>query len=376
MDVIRSTNVNEAYLKGLHLIATKGVLEKSRAGDVLVVPNPVVTQYNYPMERVLFDVTRDANPWFHLMEALWMLMGRNDATWLDRFVKDYSKRFAEDDGTQWGAYGQRWRSHFLSTSMESYEEGPIDPLFDQLSEVVRLLHKNPNDRRVVLQMWDPEYDLGKNTKDVPCNLCVLPRVVNKKLDITVFCRSNDAIWGAYGSNAVHFSILQEYLAARLGVGIGTYYQISNNFHAYKNVFEAKTKHLIIDPAGPTGPAPTPIGKSEFVVAPAWYRPADTLQCPYYFHTAKPTPIVTAGDTFDDDLIQFFSGDHPPIKYYHNSFFSEIAIPMYYSFKAWRDKDLTGALQWLTRMPEPNGDWRLACQQWYDRRRYAGTKVQS
>ena len=375
MDIIKATNVNEAYLKGLHLLAHKGVPEKSRAGDVLVVPNPVVTQYNYPMERVLFDVTRDANPWFHLMESLWMLMGRNDATWLDRFVKDYSKRFAEDDGTQWGAYGQRWRCHFVSTNTESYEEGPIDPLFDQLSEVVRLLHKNPNDRRVVLQMWDPEYDLSKNTKDVPCNLCVLPRVVNKKLDITVFCRSNDAIWGAYGSNAVHFSILQEYLARRLGLEMGTYYQISNNFHAYKDVFDAKIKHLIIDPTGPTGPAPTPIGKSEFVVAPAWHTPADTVRCPYY-DTAHPTPIVTAGDTFDDDLIQFFSGEHPPIKYYHNSFFSEIAIPMYYSFKAWRDKDLTDALRWLTRMPEPNGDWRLACQQWYDRRRYAGTKVQS
>jgi hypothetical protein len=42
------------------------------------------------------------------------------------------------------------------------------------------------------------------------------------------------VLGAYGANAVHFAWLQMYLAGRLGVEVGTYTQISNNYHCYQN----------------------------------------------------------------------------------------------------------------------------------------------
>ena len=47
------------------------------------------------------------------------------------------------------------------------------------------------------------------------------KIKNGRLQMTVHCRSNDIIWGTYGANAVHFSILQEYVAARIGVDLGT-----------------------------------------------------------------------------------------------------------------------------------------------------------
>jgi hypothetical protein len=50
--------------------------------------------------------------------------------------------------------------------------------------------------------------------------------------MTVTCRSNDAIWGAHGANAVHFSVLQEYVAAAVGVLVGPMVQLSNNYHIY------------------------------------------------------------------------------------------------------------------------------------------------
>ena len=55
--------------------------------------------------------------------------------------------------------------------------------------------------------------------------------------MTVCCRSNDIIWGTYGTNAVHFSMLQEYLAARLNAQLGVYRHISDSFHAYSSVLE-------------------------------------------------------------------------------------------------------------------------------------------
>lgn len=144
-----------------------------------------------------------------------MLAGQNRVEWLLQFNSQFGQ-FAEDDGTQYGAYGYRWRKHHG---------------FDQLSALVTALEK-VNNRRAVLQMWDAVYDMGESRKDVPCNTHAYFYNDGNKLDMTVCCRSNDMIWGAYGANVVHFSILQELIASELGVAQGKYYQMSNNFHLY------------------------------------------------------------------------------------------------------------------------------------------------
>ena len=295
--------------------------------------------YRNPRQRVPFNAKRDANPFFHLMESLWMLAGRNDATWLDLFVKDFSSRFAEEGGIQHGAYGFRWRNHF------DLEGGGCPNLPDQLQTVCQMLMANPDDRRVVLQMWDPVADLGAAKNDVPCNLCVLPRVrteiasaltreTQQVLDITVCCRSNDAIWGAYGANAVHFSVLQEYLAARIGVGVGRYYQISNNFHAYETALEK-------------------IGFPRLEGS------------PYHDGSAEITPIVTVSSLIDIDLRSFFTA--PEDQSYGNDFFPAIALPMLRAAQHWREGDVVAAEQALCVMPS-RSDWRVAGMAWLGRRR--------
>ena len=219
MIVLSVTDVNEALPAGLRLLAQCGVHESSRAGDVIVAPRPVVTAYSRPWQKVLASPIRDANPFFHMMEALWMLAGREDEAFLSHYVKDFGKRFAEETGTIHGSYGYRWRESLG---------------IDQLDIIVEKLKRNPSDRQAVLQMWDAagEDDLTGDWKDRPCNTHIYFRVREAMLDMTVCCRSNDIIWGAYGANAVHFAFLLDYMAARIGVTPGIYYQISNNYHAY------------------------------------------------------------------------------------------------------------------------------------------------
>jgi hypothetical protein len=48
---------------------------------------------------------RDANPFFHVMETLWMLAGRNDLPWLVRFNKRFASYSDDGGNTQPGAYG-------------------------------------------------------------------------------------------------------------------------------------------------------------------------------------------------------------------------------------------------------------------------------
>jgi hypothetical protein len=183
----------------------------------------VATEYTNPWERVIFWPQRDANPFFHLFESLWMLAGRRDLAPLVQYAKQmaiYSDNGYEVNGS---AYGYRWIFYFVR---------------DQLSIVADRLRKNPDDRRSVLQMWSALEDLNSNSKDVPCNLtATVQRDIEGRLELTVFCRSNDIVWGAYGANAVHFSMMQEYLAALIGCPIGTYEQISVNYHIYADWIE-------------------------------------------------------------------------------------------------------------------------------------------
>lgn len=257
MAEIRARNVQEAYVQGVALVRQRGRWEETRNGRALAVPEPVMTTYERPLERFLLDPVRDANPFFHIMESLWMLSGRNDVDSLEPFNRGL-KQYSDGGKHYHGAYGYRWLNHFG---------------VDQLTTCIHALRESPADRRIVMAMWDPDVDLGREGLDFPCNTHLYFRVrqevwnnenvreagfavsaadvpktagyvsngtvleTRSVLDMTICCRSNDAVWGAYGANAVHFSVLQEFVASAVGVAMGRMHQLSNNLHIYESVLE-------------------------------------------------------------------------------------------------------------------------------------------
>lgn len=326
MQFIYARNVNDAWLQAIDKINSLGVPEPSRAGNVLVCPTPVMTMYSRPMERVLFDPTRDANPIFHLHEAIWMLAGRNDATWLDQFVSDFSVRFAEPGGRQHGAYGHRWRYHFG---------------MDQLDEAIRLLRANPKDRQAVVQMWDPNVDLGViGLKDRPCNTQIYLRIVDKALNMGVMCRSNDIVWGCYGANAVHFAFLQEYLAAMIGVGMGTLSQYSWNWHMYEN-----TRHL-----------------------------ADSISAESWGYYPGTQPLVTDPETIDMEIRDYVAHTNPKsaVEYAKNTFLRDTAYRMYRANELRKEHKWDDALAVAADISAP--DWQQATVAWLQRRKNAHDRI--
>jgi len=340
MKVIHARNVNDAIVGGAQLLKEGGRSQPSRAGGTIEYPEPVCTVYERPLERVLYDPVRDANPFFHLMEALWMLAGRRDVDWLVRF----NQRMAaySDDGVVFNAaYGYRWREQF------ELEGAHGEQLRDQLSVIVRLLRADPDSRRAVLQIWDAEADLGVSSVDLACNTQAMFKVRGGKLNITVLNRSNDIIWGCYGANAVQFSMLLEYMAARIGVEPGLYRQVSDSFHAYED----------------TWPKISGIADR--------YR-GD----PYVREEVSTYPLVAAAEGFDADLERWF--DKPPDcltfaqwdeeaagNAWRNPYFIRVATPIYNSWFAYKRKDRGAAVQWLDRCAAT--DWRLAAREWLRRR---------
>jgi thymidylate synthase len=215
--------------------------EYSRNGPVVSINVPVCVTYERPTERVLFHPGRDCNPFFHIVESMWMLAGMNNLGPLVHYVSNFGD-YSDDNETLNGAYGYRWRNGVQRPGFSEAQR-------DQLNILVEHLKSTPNSRRAVLQMWNVEDDLLKidSSKDVCCNLSVCFSIRKESqsegevavygedpgsLDMTVFNRSNDAIWGLAGANAVHFSFLQEYIATRLQMNVGKYHQITNNLHVY------------------------------------------------------------------------------------------------------------------------------------------------
>ena len=340
MHLIAVRNVTEALPAGVEYLKSAGLREKSRAGPVLVSPRPVVTEYGKPTERVLFSPIRDANPFFHLVESLWMLAGRGDAALLDHFVKDFGERFAEPDGVIHGAYGYRWRR-----SMG----------FDQLEHIIAMLRKDPGTRQAVLQMWDSAGAWGSGGS----NDLGGEGVVDKVLDMTVCCRSNDIVMGAYGANAVHFSVLQEYVASMVGVEVGTYYQVSNNYHLYISDLERLEKRNA--DAG-----------SHYALE------TELLDNRYASHDLRPQKLVDDPGSFDSEVVALLAmheallaqtmltdDAHEAAFALNNTFLGRTVWPMLTAHRALRNGDHASASVWWTSIQAM--DWRVVTREWIQRR---------
>jgi thymidylate synthase len=340
MHVLTAHNVNIAYARGLRLVSEKGIKRESRNGFVRVVPEPVTTHYNFPTERVLFDPQRNANPFFHLFEALWMLTGANDVALPAYFVPNV-KNFSDDGVNFHAAYGARWRNHFGAR------------MLDQLSLIVEILKNNPDDRRCVLTMWDPDADLGWEGKDFPCNVSAKFELdsTHTRLNMVVFNRSNDVVWGCYGANVVQFSVLQEFLAARLAVYPGWYEQISTNFHVYEDMW-----------------------------AKVWPRRHD-VDSPYQraFDWVTVSPLVTVESSFlaeCETAIQDVRSNKvlKAGREWENRFFPNVVAPLAFAYSCYRDGSVRFGIDYLQEVIAASGriDWLVAAREWLQRIEIART----
>lgn len=350
MKVIEARNVHHALPLALSLLDRYGTPRGSRNGPVLVAPWPVTTVYRNPTERVLFWPQRDANPFFHLYESLWMLAGRKDLAPLLRYVADFGK-FSDDGVTLHGAYGYRWRTH-----------GAVD----QLAVIAGELTADPDDRRSVLQMWDVHVDLARRGKDVPCNLlATFQRDAAGCLDLTVFCRSNDLVWGAYGANAVHFSMLLEYMALWVGCPVGVYRQVSVNWHAYTSVLDKVAS--IAPPPGYASPVS--------VANP--YETGAVRALPLTHQKPGESPMDTI-DRLDSDICELLMHADtgfklPRIRTADDEPFIETCYRLFRAHEYWRTEPAQFRFESAEAelvLADQTVDWVVAAREWVARRRAA------
>jgi thymidylate synthase len=109
---------------------------------------------------------------------------------------------------------------------------------DQLNKMIEQLKKNPTTRRALIVQYDIN-DIDNYGLDTPCNIVLNFHVgPTQELNMTVFARSIDLVYG-FCNDQYCFSRLQDDVANKLGLVIGTSHYFITNLHVYK-------KHWYID----------------------------------------------------------------------------------------------------------------------------------
>jgi thymidylate synthase len=151
------------------------------------------------------------------------LSGSEDAASIGRYIPHYVKEGMPE--TVSGAYGPRIRSRYG---------------FDQLDEIIKNLGKKEGSRRAVIQIYEAG-DLRINT-DVPCTTTLQFHRRGSLVHMSVTMRSNDAYIGL-PHDVFCFTMMQELVAAELGLSVGEYIHMVGSMHLYERDI-AKAKRYI------------------------------------------------------------------------------------------------------------------------------------
>jgi len=208
----RFNNANEAYEAVLDEIIQEGVdFDNTKAifncGFYI----------DKPSNKHIKNAGRDWNQKYAAAEGAWYLSGDPSINKLGELygkIPPIWERMADSDGNVNSNYGYQWKRN------------------NQIDYVVGKLRENPSTRHAAISIYDcKEYE--KYRKDTPCTYAVQFTIINNKLCMSVYMRSND-IWYGFCNDQYQFASLQEMVADRLSIETGWYYHHAHNMHLYNN----------------------------------------------------------------------------------------------------------------------------------------------
>ena len=225
--VVTCDSPNDCFVGTLRGIQQNGSIVVSRGLETKEI-RPVMFIFNNPRERFLTCPGRNIHPIFQILESIWILGGRGDVAWISKYLKNMEK-YSDGQEEFHAPYGKRMRRVGDGRSFKYDNRG----FHDQFEHCYRYLNKDPDTRHGIMTFWDPVLDFYKvNTIDRPCNVGFHFLIRDGKLDLTIFCRSNDVTWGLFNTNIVQFSVILETMALLLGVPVGKQIHFINSLHYY------------------------------------------------------------------------------------------------------------------------------------------------
>lgn len=157
---------------------------------------------------LIVNNTRHLNYAFMLAEWLWIMTGCALKDAIFPFNRKLLMSVGEHDHTFTGAYGPKW--------------------IEQLPFILDALKSDDHSRQAVVNIWR---DRPRASADTPCTLSWQFLIRDELLHMITTMRSND-VWLGTPYDLFSFTMIQQWLAAQLGVKAGSYAHRVGSFHAY------------------------------------------------------------------------------------------------------------------------------------------------
>lgn len=183
-----------------------------RGMETREILTPIVHIEN-PRSRLAFLEERKFNVVYAMVESLMLFSHNNEVKYLERFNSNI-KQFSDDGVHMYGSYGFR--------------------IAQFIPEIINKLKSDKDSRQAALTIYNN--DLIANTKDTPCTLNLHFIIRDDRLNMVVYMRSNDIIWG-FPYDVFMFTMLQEVIANSLGIDLGWYRHVPTSLHVYSNHYD-------------------------------------------------------------------------------------------------------------------------------------------
>jgi thymidylate synthase len=142
--------------------------------------------------------------------------------------KAFTDKVRDDDAFAaiWGdlgdVYGAQWR-HWQKRDGQGF--------IDQIHDVVEMIKKTPDSRRMLVTAWNPE-DIPTQALP-PCHSLFQFYVADNKLSLQLYQRSGDFFLGI-PFNIASYSLLLHMVAAQTGLEVGEFIHTIGDAHIYSN----------------------------------------------------------------------------------------------------------------------------------------------
>mgnify|MGYP001173347935 FL=1 len=170
-----------------------------------------------PLDNKITNKERNWKEEYAEAEWQWYLSGDRN---IEKLGKIYGKippiweRMADHNGNVNSNYGWQWLRN------------------DQYEYIIDKLKFENDTRHAAISIYDCKENLDYEN-DTPCTYAVQFTIINDKLCMSVYMRSND-LWYGFCNDQYCFSMLQKKVAEDVNKDIGWYYHHAHNMHLYND----------------------------------------------------------------------------------------------------------------------------------------------
>jgi len=167
-------------------------------------------------------------------ELLWFLQGSTNIKYLKDNGVSIWDEWADEQGNLGPVYGYQWRNW----------PKPDGTHIDQISQVVNMIKKTPDSRRLIVSAWNVA-DVDQ-MKLPPCHAFFQFYVADGKLSCQLYQRSADIFLGV-PFNIASYALLTMMVAQVCGLKLGDFVHTLGDAHIYLNHLEQTREQLSREP---------------------------------------------------------------------------------------------------------------------------------